>query len=288
MAEETEIPPTTPDEAAGTQDAVIGDNIEALPNLVVIPATGIRYLTPCFTEWTEEELEYQPGYKCKIYQPANDTITKRPVIILHTGGGTISIDSLHGLAVELVKLGYVVVPAQYKLTVGDGFTEDEQIQGALNDYILIDVLRKASVRYGIKKKKFFIIGTSAGGINASNTGITGNDTDNPIYKGKAPNIKGCILHTASLSAAALGLYYDLIQTGGVPNQFFNGGKDMLIPSKQAEATCSKELAFGIPSFIKVYPNSDHTLGEHQDIYYNPSYGIIPTFYNKLNTKQPKP
>lgn len=277
-----------PEEVIGTQDAVIGDNTEALPNLVVVPATGIRYLTPVFTDWTEEEVEYQPGYKCKIYQPANDTIDKRPVILLHTGGGTITLESLHGLAVELVKLGYVAVPAQYKKGVGDGFTEEEQIQAALNDYILIDFLRKAAVRYGIKKKKFFIIGTSAGGITASNAGITGNNTDNPIYKGQAPNIKGCILHTASLSAAALGLYYDLIQTGGVPNQFFNGAKDPLIPVKQAEATCSKELAFGIPSFIKVYLNSDHTLGEHQDIYYNPSYGIIPTFYNKLNINTSKP
>ncbi len=255
-------------------------------NLVVVPSTGIRYLTPVFSDWTTETGEYQQGYKYKVYMPANDTIDKRPVIIVYSGGGTIDINDVASTCIELVKLGYVTVAAQYKTTIGD-FTPELQKQAVINSYILIKYLRDNSVRFGIKKKKIFGMGTSAGAITWIQAGITGNNTDNPYYEGKAPNIKGSLLFTASLSGAATSIYMNMIQVGGVPNQFFNGGKDPLIPSKEAEATCSKELGFGIPSHIHVYPNSDHTLGEHDDIFYNPEYGIVPTFYNKLNIKPPK-
>lgn len=256
-------------------------------NIVVVPSTGIRYLTPVFSDWTTEQGEYQQGYKYKVYMPANDTIDKRPVIIVYSGGGTIDINDVEGTCIELVKLGYVTVAAQYKNTIGD-FNSELQKQAVINSYILIKFLRDNSVRFGIKKKKIFGIGTSAGAITWIQAGITGNNTTNPYYEGKCPNIKGSLIFTASMSGAASSIYQNMIQVGGVPNQFFNGGKDLLIPVKEAQATCSKELAYGIPSFIKVYPDSDHTIGEHADIFYNPEYGIVPTFYNRLNVKQPNP
>ena len=261
---------------------------ETPTHIVTVPAAGIRYLTPIFTSWITEIGEYQPGFKVKVYMPANDTIDRRPVVIVYSGGGTLDIDATKSTCEELVKLGYVVVAGQYKQTVGD-FTTEEQKQAVVNTYNLINYIRENYEKYGVKKKKFFGIGTSAGALTLIQAGITGNDTQNPYYTGYAvPNIKGCLLATASLSGAANPQYMDLIQTGGVQNNFYNGKLDPIIPYKQAEATFNKEIALGIPSQIKIYDNADHTLGEHDDIFYNPVYGIIPTFYNKLYQKAPQP
>lgn len=257
--------------------------------LMAVPATGVRYLTPVFTDWTTEEGVYKDGLKYKVYMPANDTEDKRPVVFVFSGGGTIDINDVSSTCIEFVKLGYVSVAAQYKDYIGD-FKQDAQVkQAVINSYWLIQFIRDSAVRFGVKKKKMFGVGTSAGAITWICAGITANDTTNPYYAGESlPNLKGCLIATASMSGAANPPYLDLIQSSTVQNNFFNGQLDPLIPYKKAQATYDKEIAFGIPSQIKIYPNSDHTLGEHDDIFYNPVYGIVPTFYNKLNVKPPKP
>lgn len=246
------------------------------------PTECVRYLTPCFTTWTTDTGQYQPGFKFKVYMPEGDNIDRRPVIIFFSGGGTLSLDAVKSNCEEMVKLGYVTVAANYKDFVGD-FHNPEEVKNAVgNSYILIKYLRANYVRFGIKKKKFFGVGTSAGAITWACAGTTANDTDNPYYGDvDLPDLKYCLLATASLSGALNNIYMDLVQTSSVQNNFFNGGKDLLIPVKQAQDSYEKEISFGIPSQIKIYPDADHSLGEHDDIFYNPVYGIVPTFYNKL-------
>jgi len=261
----------------------------AQTSLTATTPEPVRYLDPVFTEWTTDFGEYQPGYKYKIYMPAHDTEDKRPVMIFYTGGGTTDISKLNNICTEIVQLGYVTVAAQYKLTVGDGFTEQEQKESVIKTYELIRFLRENATAYGIKRKEIFGVGTSAGGITWINAGITANNTGIPFYDGyKIPKIKGSLIGTASLSGAAVGSYFYLINSTGVPNNFYNGALDPLIPVKSAQETYEAQFAAGIPSLIKIYPLSDHTLGEHDDIYYNPDYGIIPTFYSRLKIKTPKP
>lgn len=252
--------------------------------------TGTRYLDPVFTAWTTKSGEYQKGYQYKVYMPANDTEDKRPVIIFYTGGGTTDISTLEGQCVEAVKLGYVTVAAQYKLTIGDGFTELEQKEAAISTMWLIDYIRDHSGEFGVKKKKIFGYGVSAGGITWINTGITANNMDIPFYDGYSfPNIKHSLVATCSNSSAAIGAYFYLIAPGGVPNNFFNGGKDGLISWEQADATWKSELAMGIPSMFHLYPLAGHGVGNHDDLWYNPEYGMIPTFYKFLNVKKtPQP
>lgn len=261
----------------------------AQPSLNTTTPAGTRYLNPVFTAWNTIEGEYQPGYQYKVYMPANDTEDKRPVIIFYTGGGTVDIRGLEGQCVEACKLGYVTVAAQYKLSVGDGFTEDEQKAAVINTMTLIKYIRDNSTVFGVKKKKIFGYGVSAGGITWINTGITANNTDIPFYEGiNVPNIKGSLKVTCSNSGAAIGAYFYLIAPGGVPNLFFNGGKDGLIDWKQAEATYLAQLASGIQSQFHLYPLAGHGVGQHDDLWYNPEYGMIPTFYKYLNVKAPKP
>jgi hypothetical protein len=252
--------------------------------------TGTRYLDPVFTEWITVSGEYQPGYAFTIYMPTKDTEDKRPVIIFYTGGGTTDIGSLAGQCIEACKLGYVTVAAQYKKTIGDGFTESEQKDAVIHTYTLIKYLRDNSVSFGIKKKKMFGYGVSAGAITWINAGITANNTDIPFYSGiEVPKIKHSLLATCSNSGAAIGAYFYLIAPGGAPNNFFNGGKDLLIDWNQANATYKAELAAGIPSLFHLYPLSGHGVGEHDDLWYNPDYGMIPTFYKYVNPKkQPQP
>lgn len=257
---------------------------------IVVPATGIRYLTNVISSWTTEEGEYAPNLKYKVYMPANDDIDRRPVVIIFPGGGTLNLDDLQTACERMVKLGYVTVAALYKDFIGDYKLPEQVKQGVMNTYNLIQNLRDNYVRFGIKKKKFFGIGTSAGGITWDCAAITANDTSNPYYEGIIlPNLKQCLLAVASISGAANNPYIDLIQASTVQTNLFNGQLDPLIPYQQAQKTKDTEVAFGVPSQIHIYPEGDHTLGAYtDDIYNNPEYGIIPTFYNKLNQKPLKP
>lgn len=260
-----------------------------MPDTIVVPATGIRYLTPTYTSWTVTPIEeYQPGFKYKVFIPVMIQQKKCRTIILFTGGGTLDIEGLTPNAVELAQLGYVVVPAMYKDFIGDFGDPKKMKQAVVNTYNLIKHLRVNAERYWIKKSAMFGIGTSAGGFTMAQAAITANDTQNPYYDGfDVPDIKGCLKAVASLSGAVNDEYMNLIQSGSVRTNFFNGAEDEFHTAPQAQKACDREIAFGVPSQIKIYPDTDHSIGKHhEDIFYNPVYGIVPTFYNVMNAATP--
>lgn len=277
-------------------EIIITDDIRPTPpGMVAIPATGIRYLTPTYTSWTVTPIEeYYPGFKYKVFIPVMPKMKKCRVIILFSGGGTLDLDGLTANAIELVQLGYVVIPAQYKDFVG-GFGDLKQMKEAvIKAYTLINYLclQQNADRFWIKKNCFFGVGTSAGAFTWAQAAITANDTNNPYYDGYVvPSIKGKdgksrLRAVASMSGAVNDEYMNLIRSDSLRTNFFNGEHDEFKTAPVAQKACDKEISFGVPSQIKVY-DDDHTLGKfHDDIFYNNIYGIVPTFYNVMNTVTP--
>ncbi|MEL6866520.1 MAG: alpha/beta hydrolase [Bacteroidota bacterium] len=140
---------------------------------------GTRYLDTLFTEVTAtKEVKYgantnQSGANTdllmNIYEPANDTETNRPLIILAHGGGFAegAKEDFDGLAQKFAKAGYVAATISYRLIGG---VADPSLQKAVVDAVQ-DM--KAAVRYFTIDNKFninpnniFIGGFSAGAVTA--------------------------------------------------------------------------------------------------------------------------
>jgi len=226
---------------------------------------GTRYLDDVFLSYNTESGEYQKDYKYLLFSPAGDTVKKRPVIIvLHAGGG--KLEDVSGWCIDFVKKGYVCITAEYKLTVGD-FNPSEQKQAVAQIYWLNYWIKQNSDRAGLKAKKIFVMGTSAGGITALQSGMALNDRFTDFFSGYSiPDTRNLyIIGTASMSGAAIPEFNSIINTGDPPNFFYNGMKDLLIPYKAAELTYSLQILSGIPSGIVLFPDKGHKLESHDFI-----------------------
>lgn len=241
--------------------------------------TPVRYLDPVFTSWTTQNGQYQPGYDFTIYKPQGDSEKKVPVIFIYPGGGG-DISEVRGWCEDFVRLGYITVAAEYKNSVGE-FTYSEQVKAVINTWILNQYFRDHSQEFGIKKKKMFEFGISAGGITALQSGIALDDKDNPIFGGALPGkSKLVFLGTASLSGAAIPEFQSLINLGDPPNFFYNGMLDPLIKFSVALQTYEKEISYGIPANMMAFPDKGHKLESHDIIYED----LKARFYYLLNVK----
>lgn len=248
-----------------------------LDNAPVVATTPTRYLDDIFTDWTVTRGEYKKGYEYDVYQPVGDTITNRPVVIVyHAGGG--EIEDVKKWCTDFVKKGYVVFSAEYKLTVGD-FNAEAQKDAVINSWELIDYIRTNYVKFGIKKKKIFEMGISAGALTAIQSGIGLNDKSNPYFGnplGKKNKLK--ILATATLSGAANPDMMNFINLGDPPNYFYHGTEDKTIPYAAALATYTAQIAAGIPSNFMKFDGKGHKLESHDIILAD----LKTRFYGMLN------
>lgn len=244
------------------------------------PTEPVRYIDPIFDSWTVTSGQYQKGYDFKLFQPSGDTEKKRPVIIVyHAGGGTI--DEVTSWCTDFVKLGYVTISAEYKLSIGE-FDTKEQLQAILNTYNLIDYLRQNASLYGIKRLKIFEMGVSAGAITALQSGeclndVAAGDSFFDGYNIKKISIRG----TASLSGAVSPAFEKYINAGDPPNAYYNGKLDPTIPYSQAQKNYNAQVAAGIGSWFMGFPNKGHKLESH-DVIFN---DLKVHFYDLLQQKK---
>ena len=136
-----------------------------------------RYMDSVFAGYTMDSVTYSTvyGLKMDIYQPAGDTATRRPLIVLAHGGSFVSgareTDvTINQLCIDFVHKGYVTVSIDYRLI--------PQVGNFLNgDSAATEVFRavgdgKAAVRYlheyadsfKIDTNNIFIGGNSAGAV----------------------------------------------------------------------------------------------------------------------------
>lgn len=239
-----------------------------IPTVIPKSATAtapVRYLDQVFSEWTIETGEYQKDYAFNIFQPAGDTEDKRPVIIVFHAGGS-DIASVTSWCTDFVKLGYVTVAAEYKLTTGD-FDPEKQMEAVINSWILIDYLRKNGDRYRIKKSKIFEMGISAGALVALQSAIGLNDKEDPYFQGAATHLKKITIKgSATLSGAANPDFMQFINAGDPPNHFYHGTEDHTIPYEVAVETCNTMIAAGIPSTLMAFEGKGHKLKSHNIIF----------------------
>lgn len=155
-----------------------------------------RYLQPVFDKINIEkdllyrEIEDRKGnllsLKMDIYQPSEDSLEKRPLLVLIHGGG------FRGGSKEAMKLrceafarfGYVTASINYRLSANHVTVFEDAIKDAVSDaQHAIDYLRTHADLYRVDVQQIFVGGSSAGGITAVHLGMEDSSWDKTGIKG---------------------------------------------------------------------------------------------------------
>lgn len=156
----------------------------------------LRYLTKVFDEvQTTKNIIYKSiedrtgkivDLNLDIYEPKNDTIDKRPLIVWIHGGGFRNGDK-NNLALrcsEFAQMGYVTVTINYRLSRDYTNNIMDAISDATEDArSAVDWLRKNASKYKIDTENIFVGGSSAGGITALHLGYEDTKWDKSGIKG---------------------------------------------------------------------------------------------------------
>jgi len=140
----------------------------------------LRYRDQVFSGVTvTKDLAYGtgPDHKLDLYQPAGDTVTKRPVVVwIHGGGFTMGDKSTSASrATFLAKLGYVVASINYRLLSPDGcggnpdptpICEQAALAAQEDAQAAIDWLRANASTYRLDTTRIASAGASAGAVTS--------------------------------------------------------------------------------------------------------------------------
>lgn len=139
----------------------------------------VRYLTEIFQEVQVQknvvysQIKNQTGkitdLTMDIFQPKNDSLTKRPLVVWIHGGGFVSgsKENMISRCESFAKLGYVSATINYRLTGKQVGKIEEAVSDAVTDaQSAIDWLRSHAEEYKIDTEQIFVGGSSAGGITS--------------------------------------------------------------------------------------------------------------------------
>lgn len=215
-----------------------------LPFFLVLTLTTtsqVRYVDDLFRTDKPESLEYafkeNKSLKLDLYQPLNDTLSKRPIIVfMHGGGfsgGVRDGEAEQRFARNSVRKGYVFASISYRLTrKGKGFNcatpQAEKMETfRLSAEDVVDAVRfliKNDSLFGIDKSKIILAGSSAGAEGVL-TAVYNDDlifNNLPAYRNFEPAA------IVSFGGAIPDRRY-IVKSNAVPAVFFHGMKDHLVP-----------------------------------------------------------
>ncbi len=187
--------------------------------------------TETYTNKSDEAL------KLDIYQPKNDTLNKRPLIVfMHGGGfagGNRNNEAESRFAKNAAKKGYVAVQISYRLTrKGKSFSCDFKSSGKMETFKLaaedfmdaVNFMVKNQEQYKIDPEKIIVGGSSAGAEAVLNAVYNERIMFNDFSKYEKINFAGVF----SLAGAIIDARY-ITKENAVPGIFFHGTEDNLVP-----------------------------------------------------------
>lgn len=119
--------------------------------------------------------------KLDLYQPLNDTLKKRPLIMLIHGGafyiGSKQCPTTKLLATELAKSGYVVASIDYRMgfKIKSNDVERAGYMAVQDAHSALRFLSHFADEYRIDPTQVYVAGTSAGGVASMNLAFLDND-----------------------------------------------------------------------------------------------------------------
>lgn len=231
-----------------------------------------------------------------FYQPANDTMTKRPLIVLIHGGsftgGTHDDGWCVAIGTALALKGYACASIKYRLGLDlakiltDTTAARVEYASALYRAIQdsrssVRFLKSNSATYKIDTNKVFICGYSAGAITAihyvhlqpNEFSIFGDTTGlGPLDNGAHTNVSSTVAGYISYAGAVFDT--SIINAGEQPFLAFHGTGDEVVPYGAGPALSSELMPvifgssiiqrvanrFNILNKLVTYPDSSHMFG----------------------------
>ena len=172
----------------------IFDEVLKTENIVYGNAPDLPFIF--LFEWNTVDVDLEMD----IYEPNQDTVTNRPVIVLiHPGAfftGNNEVDDMVSLANSSAKRGFLAVSISYRLglnVLSDYSGERAVYRGVQDLSAAVRFLRENYLQYGIDRDKIYVWGSSAGSFVGLHSIYT-EDDERPVstYGGFGDPDLGCI------------------------------------------------------------------------------------------------
>jgi acetyl esterase/lipase len=205
-----------------------------------------------------------------LYQPAGDTVAKRPAIVWVHGGAFSSGDKTSPELVDEARVfaskGYVNVSIDYRLAPGGcsfASPTDACRQGIVDAQhdaqAAVRWLRVNATTYRIDPNRIAIGGTSAGAITALQVAYRPYDPGTSGNSGVPSNVEA----VQSLSGTALPT--SLPGPGAPPAILFHGTDDPLVPYTYAVQTMAAAQARHDVALLESFPGAGHVPYQFRDV-----------------------
>jgi len=249
-----------------------------------------RYRHAVFTKCTVEKgLHYDPNRRFDLYEPANDTVTHRPLMIWMHGGG-FKFGSRRAAGTKLwcrtfAQRGYICAAIDYRLGGNKFKFKFDELVGncdqAMQDVRKAILFFKANAaRWKIDTTRIILAGNSAGGMLALQTVYSNNEELQRLPRTREAAKPGWDVADLSggvddMGVAAVvnfwgGLFDSLwLRQARVPIVSVHGDRDAIVPYDHKDYPLCGSLSIhrmadslGIPNALKTYAGYSHELQKH--------------------------
>jgi dienelactone hydrolase len=204
--------------------------------------------------------------KLDLYQPAGDTVAKRPAYIWVHGGGFSHGDKSSGAGVAsfFARLGYVAVSINYRLLAPLGCAghldpsaecRAAAIEAQHDAQAAVRWLRRNAAAYRIDPDRIAMGGGSAGAITSL---LVGWRPEDPGSSGN-PGFSSAIRAAVSVSGGVPQDEEGVITAGDAPALFIHGMEDRAVFYSWAVSNAVKMLHLGIPVIFEPIDGAGHNL-----------------------------
>ncbi|TGE09887.1 alpha/beta hydrolase [Hymenobacter fodinae] len=289
-----------------------------------IDTTRGRYYQPRFRQVTvQRDVEFAQATTflgrtqtlyMDVYQPAGDTVRRRPLIVLaHEGGfltGTRDDAIMTALCTRLAKLGYVTASIDYRLyffpfdTVGIGRAAVRATQDMRAAIRFFRHDAATTRKYRVHPQYIFVGGSSAGGFMSLLTAYMDKPAEVPAYLGLADlgGLEGTGGHPRYSSRPRgvvnmCGALADLrwLQPGDIPVCNIHGTRDGLIPYGKGHvgnplpaqrvygggAISARATAVGVPNVLRRLRGAGHVPYSVEPVYLDTVFTTARDFLRPL-------
>jgi len=236
----------------------------------------------------ENSTDKRKPHLLDIYEPAGDSLTGRPLIVLMHGGGfkfgSKNISRMRIWGKHFAKKGYVCATINYRLSTKNPLRNFEDLAEGCRDasedaITAVKYLKEHAREFNIGSSRIILAGHSAGGMIALQTVYSSVQEINRLIKKDIPADTNPKHNPAGIAAIInfWGAVYDTtwLANARVPIVSVHGSKDRVVPydfkndnplfgSAAIQRTAER---LKIPNALKTYPGKGHELQKH----FNPLY-----------------
>lgn len=203
-----------------------------------------------------------------LFEPAGDTASNRPLVVLVHGGGFISGNrndaNLVELARRLARRGFVTASISYRLRSEIQAISDPvgTIRDAVDDAkAAVRWLRSQAATYRLDVTRFAIGGASAGGFTAMGVAYLEGEGNSGT-----PGESSAVRAVASFWGGMLDV--NELEAGEAPVFLVHGTADAVVPYSASTSVQARAQAVGVPVELRTMTGAGHThwlpMGEYVD------------------------